>query len=252
MKLIDTHAHIDMLESYAEYYVAEAIDCDVEKIIIPAIDAEGYPAIIDIAERFKNIYFQLGLFPSEAKKWNDDYPELIRELSKHPKCVGIGEIGLDYYWDKSFNDIQKDVFIKQIKIANELALPITVHDREAHDDCLEILDKYNNGSDVVFHCFSGDLEFMKKIVDRNYYLAIGGIVTFKKADTLREVAKNVPLNNLMLETDCPYLAPVPYRGKENQPAYIKYVAEEIAKLRDCSVEEIAEITSNNAEKVFKI
>ena len=252
MKLIDTHAHIDMLEGYAEYYISQAVENDVDKIIIPAIDAGGYSTIVGLAERFKNVFFQLGLFPSEAKQWDEDYPELIRDLAKHPKCVGIGEIGLDYYWDKSFNDLQKEVFIEQIKLANELSLPITVHDREAHEDCLSIIDKYNKTSDVVFHCFSGDVEFMKQVVSRGFYIAIGGIVTFKKATTLHDVARNVPLENLMLETDCPYLAPVPLRGKENQPAYVKYVAEEIAKLRGISVEEVAEITTVNAEKVFKI
>lgn len=252
MELIDTHAHIDMLEGYAEYYVQQALDNDVTKIIIPAIEPEGYATIVGLAERFPNVYFQLGLFPSEAKKWDEDYPELIKELAKHSKCVGIGEIGLDYYWDKSFNDVQKEVFIKQIKLANELNLPITVHDREAHDDCLKILDEYNENSEVVFHCFSGDVDFMKQVVSRKYYIAIGGIVTFKKAEVLHQVAKEVPLSNLMLETDCPYLAPVPYRGKENQPAYVKYVAEEIAKLRGISVEEVAMTTSKNAEKVFKL
>ena len=252
MKLIDTHPHIDMLEGYAEYYISQAVENDVDKIIIPAIDAGGYSTIVGLAERFKNVFFQLGLFPSEAKQWDEDYPELIRDLAKHPKCVGIGEIGLDYYWDKSFNDLQKEVFIEQIKLANELSLPITVHDREAHEDCLSIIDKYNKTSDVVFHCFSGDVEFMKQVVSRGFYIAIGGIVTFKKATTLHDVARNVPLENLMLETDCPYLAPVPFRGKENQPAYVKYVAEEIAKLRGITVEEVAEITTASAEKVFKI
>lgn len=252
MKLIDTHAHIDMLEGYAEYYISQAVENDVDKIIIPAIDAGGYSTIVGLAERFKNVFFQLGLFPSEAKQWDEDYPELIRDLAKHPKCVGIGEIGLDYYWDKSFNDLQKEVFIEQIKLANSLNLPITVHDREAHEDCISIIDKYNKTSDVVFHCFSGDVEFMKQVVSRGFYIAIGGIVTFKKATILHDVAKNVPLENLMLETDCPYLAPVPFRGKENQPAYVRYVAEEIANLRGISVEEVAEITTANAEKVFKI
>ena len=252
MKLIDTHAHIDMLEGYAEYYISQAVENDVDKIIIPAIDAGGYSTIVGLAERFKNVFFQLGLFPSEAKQWDEDYPELIRDLAKHPKCVGIGEIGLDYYWDKSFNNLQKEVFIEQIKLANELSLPITVHDREAHEDCLSIIDKYNKTSDVVFHCFSGDVEFMKQVVSRGFYIAIGGIVTFKKATTLHDVARNVPIENLMLETDCTYLAPVPFRGKENQPAYVKYVAEEIAKLRGIGVEEVAEITTANAEKVFKI
>ena len=252
LSLIDTHAHLDMLEAYAEYYISEAAQNNVDKIIVPAIDAGGYPNIVELAERFKSVYFQLGLFPSESKDWSEEYPTLIRDLAKHPKCVGIGEIGLDYYWDKSFIDLQKNVFIEQVKIANELSLPITVHDREAHADCLEILDKYNDSSQVVFHCFSGDVEFMHQVVERGYYLAIGGIVTFKKATVLQEVAKVVPLDNLMLETDCPYLAPVPFRGKENQPAFVKYVAEEIARLKGITIDEVVVATTKNAEKVFKI
>ncbi len=252
MELIDTHAHIDMLEGYAEYYIAQAAENNVSKIIIPGIEAEGFPVIIEIAERFKNIFFELGLFPSEALKWNDDYPELIKELAQNPKCVGIGEIGLDYHWDKSFIDKQKEVFIKQIEIANSLNLPITVHDRDAHEDVLEIIDKYNDNSEIIFHCFSGDADFMKEITKRGYYLAIGGVVTFKKAEVLKEVAREVPLDKLLLETDAPYLAPVPFRGKENQPAYIKYTAEEIAKIKNIPVETIAEATTKNAEKVFRL
>lgn len=252
VSLVDTHAHLDMLDGYTEFYVAQAAENGVDKIIIPSIGAENFSVIVEISERFKQVYFQLGLFPSEAKEWDEEYPQIIRDFAKHPKCIGIGEIGLDYYWDKSFIDLQKDVFIEQIKLANELSLPITVHDREAHDDCLNILDEYNKGSKVVFHCFSGDVEFMQKVVSRGYYIAIGGIVTFKKADVLHQVAKEVPLDKLVLETDCPYLAPVPFRGKENQPAYVKYVAEEIAKLRGISFESIAECTTENALKVFNI
>ena len=241
-----------MLENEPEVYIDLALKNNVKKIIIPAIEAKDYPKIIKLAENFDNVYFQLGLFPSEAKKWSPEYPQTIKELTSHKKCVGIGEIGLDYYWDKTFNELQKEVFIEQIKLANELNLPITVHDREAHQDCLEIVNNYNKTSPVIFHCFSGDVEFMKQVTNQGYYIAIGGIVTFKKAETLHSVAKNVPLDKLVLETDCPYLTPVPHRGKENQPAYLKYVAEEIAKLREISYTEIAEATTANAEKVFNL
>ena len=249
--LIDTHAHIDMAENSDEI-IQNATQNGVKKIIIPSVEEKFFEKIIQIAENHENIYCQLGIFPSEAKTWTNKIEQKIKELEKNPKVVAIGEIGLDYYWDKSFVDKQKEVFIKQIEIANRLKLPITVHDREAHNDTLEIIDKYNKSSQIVFHCFSGDVDFMKKVVERGYYIAIGGIVTFKKADTLKKVASEVPLDRLLLETDAPYLAPVPYRGKENQPAYIKYTAEEIAKLRGISLEEIAEVTTRNAEKVFNI
>ena len=173
-------------------------------------------------------------------------------MAKNPKIKAVGEIGLDYYWDKSFVDLQKEVFVKQIKLANELNLPIVVHDREAHKDSFDLLKEYNKNSKVLFHCFSGSVEFMRECVKQGWYIAIGGVVTFKNAIKMKDVAKTVPLEYLVLETDSPYLTPVPFRGKENSPAYVKYVAEEIANLRDIPVEEIIDITTNNAERFFEI
>ena len=144
------------------------------------------------------------------------------------------------------------MFKKQILLANELNFPIVVHDREAHKDCIDLLKENNTSSNVIFHCFSGSVEMMKECVKNGWYIALGGVVTFKNAKKMKDVAKEVPLENLMLETDSPYLTPVPYRGKENQPAYVKYVAEEIANLRNESVDNIIRITSENAEKVFRI
>ena len=159
---------------------------------------------------------------------------------------------MDYYWDKSFNELQKEVFIKQIKLANELNFPISIHDREAHKDTFDIVKEYNRNSKIIMHCFSGSVEFMKECVKQGWFIAIGGVVTFKKAIKMKEVAKEVPLRRLLLETDAPYLTPVPYRGKTNQPAYVKYVAKEIANIRNMSFEEIAEITTINAKEVFNI
>ena len=168
------------------------------------------------------------------------------------KIVAIGEIGLDYYWDKSFVELQKEVFAKQIRLANELNLPIAVHDREAHKDTFDIIKSENKGSDVLFHCFSGSVELMKECVKQGWYIALGGVVTFKNAVKMKDVAKEVPLNKLVLETDSPYLTPVPFRGKTNYPAYVKFVAEEIANLRVMPVDELIEITTENAERLFKI
>lgn len=249
--LIDTHAHIDMLEN-TETAVREALENGVKKIILPCAYPKDIKKIYDIALTYGNVYALLGVHPSEAKDWSDDLAREIKELAKHPKIKGIGEIGLDYYWDKSFNDIQKEVFIKQIKLANELNLPICVHDREAHKDTFDILSEFNQGSTVVMHCFSGSAEFAKECVKKGWYLALGGVVTFKNAVKMKEVAAEIPLENLLLETDSPYLTPVPFRGKENRPAYVKYVAEEIAKIRNLDIEFIAQITAQNAEKVFNI
>jgi len=249
--LIDTHAHIDMLEN-TEEAILNASNNGVKKIIVPCAYPKDIEKIYDIATKHENVYGLLGVHPSEAKDWDDNLIDKIKNLAKSSKIVGIGEIGLDYYWDKSFNDIQKDVFIKQIKLANELNLPICVHDREAHKDSFDILKEYNKDSDIVMHCFSGSAEFARECIKEGWYLALGGVVTFKNAIKMKEVAVTIPLEKLLLETDTPYLTPVPYRGKENQPAYVKYVAEEIAKLRNTSFEEIATITTQNAERIFKI
>lgn len=251
--MIDTHTHINCIEEISvEDIIKNALDNGVEKLIVPAAYPTDIEVVKDLAQKYENVYGLLGVHPSEVKGWNDDLIDKIKEYSKSSKIVGIGEIGLDYYWDKSFNDLQKEVFIKQIKLANELNFPISVHDREAHKDTFDILTEYNKNSAVVMHCFSGSVEFMKECVKQGWYIAIGGVVTFKKAIKMKEVAKEVPLDKLLLETDAPYLTPVPYRGKTNQPAYVKYVAEEIASIRGISFEEVDKITTQNAKKVFSL
>lgn len=243
--LIDTHAHLDMLDT-PEYF-----GMGVKKVIIPSVEEKTFNKILEIAEN-DNIYAMLGIFPSEAKTYNSEIENKIITLAQNPKVKAIGEIGLDYYWDKSFNDIQKEVFIKQIKLANRLNLPIVVHDREAHKDAFDILKEYNKSSNVLFHCFSGSVEFMRECVKQGWNIAIGGVVTFKNAVKLKDAAKEVPLDRLVLETDAPYLTPVPYRGKPNKPAYVRFVAEEIAKIRNMPLEELIDITTTNAERLFEI
>lgn len=250
--LIDTHCHLDMLEGDLDNFIQNARQNNVEKIIIPAIEPKDFQKIIDISKKYENVYTMLGVFPSEAAKWEETTEEQIKELVNTEQIVAIGEIGLDYYWDKSFIDLQKDVFIKQIKLANELNLPIVVHNREAHKDTFDILTEYNKTSDVLFHCFSGSPEFALECVKKGWYIALGGVVTFKNAQKMKDVAKVVPDDKIVLETDAPYLTPVPFRGKQNEPAYIKYTAEEIAKIREVDLTHIEEITSANAERIFKI
>lgn len=249
--LIDTHAHLDMYEDW-DVIIKNAKENGIKKIIIPAVETEYFQKILDIANSYENVYCMMGIFPTEAKNWHDGILDDIKEFAKNKKVVSIGEIGLDYYWDKSFIDEQKDIFIKQVKLANELGLPIEIHDREAHKDVFDILVEYNKTSDVVFHCFSGSVEFARECLKQGWYIALGGVVTFKNAVKTKEVAKDVPLDRLMLETDSPYLTPVPFRGKENQPAYVRYVADEIAKLKGIDVKEVIEATTKNAERVFGI
>lgn len=251
--MIDTHSHINCIEEFTiDEIITNAKNNGVEKIILPAAYPSDIDIVFDIANKYENVYGLLGVHPSEVKDWNDSLIDKIKKYSENKKIVGIGEIGLDYYWDKSFNELQQEVFIKQIKLANELNFPISIHDREAHKDTYDILKEYNKNSQIIMHCFSGSVEFAKECVKEGWYIALGGVVTFKNAIKMKEVAKNIPIENLLLETDAPYLTPVPYRGKTNQSAYVKYVAEEIAKLRDTSFEEIDKITTQNAERVFNI
>ena len=241
--LIDTHAHIDML---SEFDIS-----GVEKVIVPSVDINSMDKVVQLSQHDK-VYSMIGIYPSEAKTYNKQVEERMIEFAKNKKVVAIGEIGLDYYWDKTFVELQKEVFIKQIHLANKLNLPIVVHDREAHKDCFDIIKEYNVNSRVLFHCFSGSVEFMRECTKQGWYIAIGGVVTFKNAVKMKEVAKEVPLDKLMLETDAPYLTPVPFRGKENKPEYVRYVAQEIANLRNIPFEELVNITSGNAEDFFRI
>ena len=251
--LIDTHAHIDMLECSIENTLSEMAASAVKKAIIPSVEVSTLDKVAQIAKNYENLFGMVGIFPDEAKTYTDQIETKMEEIAKNnDKIKAVGEIGLDYYWDKSFIELQKEVFIKQIKMANRLNLPIVVHDRDAHKDCFDILKNENNGSNVLFHCFSGSAEFMRECVKEGWYIALGGVVTFKNAIKMKDVAKEIPLSRLVLETDSPYLTPVPYRGKPNKPAYVKYVAEEIANLRGISYDEVAQITTENAERFFQI
>ena len=251
--LIDTHTHIDMIESHtADEIIQLAAENNVKKMIIPGVTPDSDNVIFPLIEKYENCFGMLGVHPSEAKLYNEEAEEHIEKMLQHDKITAIGEIGLDYYWDKTFNDIQLEVFIKQIKLANKHNLPICVHDREAHKDTFDILKEYNKGSDVVLHCYSGSVEFAKECIKEGWYLGLGGVVTFKNAVKMKETAKEIPLEKIVLETDAPYLTPVPFRGKENQPAYVKYVAEEISYIKGIPLDEVAEITSQNAERIYRI
>ncbi len=249
----DTHCHLDMIEDIPiKDLVESAKAVGVEKIIIPAANESSFDKIFEICNNYENIFCMLGIYPAEAKTWTDDVLEKIEKLAKSKKIVGIGEIGLDYYWDTSFKDLQKEIFIKQIILANKLNLPIAVHDRDAHKDCFDILTKYNKSSNVIMHCFSGSVEFAKECVKQGFYLALGGVVTFKNSIKMKEVAKYIPFDKLLLETDAPYLTPVPYRGKTNKPEYIPLIAQEIAKIKEVDIKKIEECTTENAERIFQI
>ena len=248
--IIDTHAHLDMLDD-PKRAIEEALEANVKKIIIPSVEPETFSKVIDLANTYENVYAQIGVHPSDAQKFNDDVAKEMMELAKNKKVVAVGEIGLDYYWDKTFVDVQKKVFKTQIEIANILNLPVVVHDREAHSDTYEILEQMG-AKKVLMHCFSGSVEFAKRCIDKGYYIALGGVVTFKNAKKVRQVAKEIPLDYIMLETDTPYLAPHPYRGQQNEPKYIVFSAKEIATLKDTALSEVESITTKNAQEFFNI
>lgn len=250
--IINTHSHVNMLR---ETNIDEAIQNAIDNKIVTIVPSSSVQDIFDtdkFIKKYNDVYGYVGVFPEEVKDFSDKTLANMEEIIKsNPKIIGIGEIGLDYYWDKSFKELQKEVFIKQIEFANQMNLPLNIHSREAHLDTLEILKKYNKNSTAIMHCFSGSLEFARECIKEGIYIALGGVVTFKNAKKTKEVAKNIPLEYLLLETDDPYLAPVPFRGKENQPMYVKYVAEEIANLRGITPEEVAKTSTENAKKIFK-
>lgn len=250
--LIDTHAHIDMLEAPIESTLQLMKDFGVKKAVIPSVEVSSMEKVIAAAEADENIYAMIGIYPSEAKTYTQEVEDRMIELAKNHKVKAVGEIGLDYYWDKSFVDLQKEVYVKQILLANKLNLPIVIHVREAHKDAYDLLLEYNQSSKALFHCFSGSVEFMRECVKKGWYIALGGVVTFKNAVKMKDVAREIPLDKLVLETDSPYLTPVPFRGKPNTPAYVRYVAEEIANLRQIPLNELIDITTNNAERFFEI
>lgn len=248
--LIDTHAHLDM-DNYKDIdsVITQMKEAGVEKAIIPGVKPSTFERIINLVEKHPELYACIGMHPSETENFsNEDYKK-VYEYAQHDKVVAIGEIGLDYYWDKTFIEKQKEAFRAQIEIAKILKLPVVVHDREAHQDTFDILIE-NKPIDIVMHCFSGSADFAKMCVKEGFYIALGGVVTFKNAKKMKDVAQIVPIEKLLLETDSPYLTPHPFRGEENHPKYIKLIASQIAQIRDITYNEVAKATTKNAQKVF--
>lgn len=249
--LIDTHAHINMLKN-PEMALIEAKDAGVSKIIIPAAESGDFEEIISLAQRFEDVYCALGVHPEYADSFNDEIAKKIIELAKNTKkVVAIGECGLDYHYSRENKASQKKMFITHIEIAKMLDLPLIVHDRDAHLDTLETLVQ-NKAQKVLLHCFSGSVEFMKQCTKLGYKIAVGGVVTFKNAKEIKEVAREINIEDLMLETDCPYLTPHPFRGMENSPKYIGFVAKEIANIKNLTLDEVMQKTSINAIEFFNL
>ena len=249
---VETHTHLDLIKRNAGEVVEEAGDKGVTKMITIGIDLESSKIALEFASRFEGVYAAIGFHPHESKFLDEENLKELERLAKKDKMVAIGEIGLDYYWKHSNLACQIEAFRKQINLAVKLNLPLIIHDREAHQDTMKILVEEAKGLKIVLHCFSGDLGMAKVCIERGYYLGIGGVVTFNNAQKLRTIVEEVSLENLVLETDSPYLAPHPFRGKPNEPKYIPLIAERIAELKGVSVKEVAERTSANSKEIFGI
>ncbi|MBI4844315.1 MAG: YchF/TatD family DNA exonuclease [Nitrospirae bacterium] len=254
IELIDTHCHLDMepFDSDRDEVVRRAIENGIEYIINISSDREGNIKCLEMSERFTNVYSTIGIHPHDAKTLDENLFNELKEWVKKPKVVAIGEIGLDYHYMHSTKDAQTGAFIKQLALARELSLPVIVHSREAGEETLKILKQSAAGLSGVMHCFSGDAVMAKNVIDMGFYISIAGPVTFKKADLLKEVVRIIPDERLLIETDAPFLSPVPMRGKRNEPAYVRYTAEAIAEIRSVTLEDIARITTLNAKRLFKI
>lgn len=253
--LFDTHVHLNarQYKEDRDQVIERAFEAGVSHMVVVGFNQETIPLAIEIAEEYETIYASVGWHPVDAINFTEEDLIWIEELSEHPKVVALGEMGLDYHWDKSPKDIQDKVFRKQIRLAKKINMPIIIHNREATEDVINILQE-ENAQEVggIMHCYSDSVDYLNECLEMNFYISLGGPVTFKNATLPKEVAKAVPLDKLLIETDAPFLTPHPYRGKRNEPAYVKLVAEQIAKLRESSYEEITEITRNNAFNLFGI
>ena len=251
MRIFDSHAHFDndWYDEDRELIMQEATQ-ELLGIINPGTDLESSRLAKEYAKQYHNIYAGLGFHPHDAKKMQSEDLKTFAEWAEHPKVVAIGEIGLDYYYDHSPREVQRQVFVEHLDLAKQLQLPIIVHDRDAHGDIMELIKTEGQGVRGVFHCYSGSLEMAKELLKMGYYLSFGGSATFKNAHKLREVVRNIPLERILLETDSPYLAPEPYRGKRNTPNMVKTILGRIAQERGESPEILAEATNQNISNLF--
>ncbi|HCD09575.1 MAG TPA: hydrolase TatD [Thermoanaerobacter sp.] len=251
--LVDSHAHLED-EKYDKdrEEVIEECKKDLTFLINVGSNLLTSKQSIELAHNYDFIYASVGIHPHDAQREFDKVEEIER-LALQEKVVAIGEIGLDYYYNDPPKEFQKEVFIKQIRLAKKLNLPIIIHDRDAHGDILDILkQEWTKDLRGVFHSYSGSVEMAFQVIEMNFYISLGGPVTFKNAKKPKEVAKAVPIEKLLIETDSPYLTPEPYRGKRNTPVYVKFVAKKIAELREMPYEEVCRITAENAIKLFNI
>lgn len=252
--IFDSHAHYDdsAFDEDRDEVINELPKLGVMGVLNCGSSAYGMRKSVELADKYDFIYAAVGIHPENADELTDDILEEIKEFTKRDKVKAIGEIGLDYYWDENPDKhIQKQAFRKQMELAKELDLPVVIHDREAHGDTLEIIKEFPEVKGVV-HCFSGSVEFAKECLKLGYYIGVTGVVTFKNAKKLKEVVREIPMDRLLVETDCPYMAPTPNRGKRNKSDYIKYIIQVISEIKNISYEDIERITRENIQKMIKL
>jgi TatD DNase family protein len=253
VSLIDTHAHLNdpKFASDIDEVVARANAAGVDWIIVCGYDVESSRAAVELAARFECVYATVGVHPHDAKTYHAGVEGAIEQLSRASKVLAIGEIGLDFHYDFSSRPDQLAAFEAQADMAAKLGLPIVVHSRESNDEALEVMQsRAGNIKGCVFHCFSGDADFARAVLDMGFYIGIDGPVTYPASAKLTRVVEACPLDRLLVETDCPYLTPVPHRGKRNEPAYVRYVAEAAARIKGVTFDELAEATWANARTLF--
>ena len=251
----DTHAHLDdkQFNQDLEQVIEQAGTENVSLILNVGINLASSIRSIALAEKFPQIFASVGVHPHDAKAMDQEEAwHQLEELIRNPKVVALGEMGLDYYYNFSEPAKQQEVFHRQLELAKQTKLPVIIHNRDAHKDVLDILTQYRGEITGVLHCFSGSWEMAKQCLKLGYYISLGGPVTFKNAVTPKEVAKKLPIDRILIETDCPYLTPHPYRGKRNQPGYVGLIAQEIATIRGIELTELAEQTTANGKRLFNI
>lgn len=252
--IFDTHAHYDseQFDEDRDEILSSMPEKGVVGIVNVGAALEGCKASIEFAKKYPFMYAAVGVHPDEAGALNEETFAQLEEWCKEEKVVAIGEIGLDYHWDVEPRDVQKEWFIRQLELARKLDLPVNIHSRDAAEDTFQVMKEHGKDLTGIIHCFSGSKEMAVEYVKLGYHIGVGGVVTFKNGKKLKQVVEEIPLERIVLETDAPYLAPTPYRGKRNDSSLIQYMAEEIAGIKGITVEEVLEQTEANARKVYRL
>ncbi|GMA50552.1 putative metal-dependent hydrolase YabD [Alicyclobacillus contaminans] len=252
MTLFDTHCHLfdDKFSEDLASVVERARAAGVRRMVVPGVDVDTSRRAIELADRYPEVYAAVGIHPESLADWDAAVLAEIEALTAHPKVVAIGEIGLDYYWDVAPRLVQQEVFVRQLELARNVGLPVIIHNRDATEDTVRLIETRANGVTGVMHCFTGSIETARRCIRRGFFISYGGPVTFKNAENVRKAAREIPDEWLVVETDAPYLSPHPYRGQRNEPARVAQVVEVLAETRGQTLEELARLTYDNAHRLF--